>query len=51
MIKDKGLSSLQTAITERKKFDLNYVIQNFQLDSVVLVAKLLHLVELYLTLN
>lgn len=50
-VKDKALNSLHTAIIQRKKLDLNSILNNVELTDVRLLAKLLSILELNLTMN
>ena len=50
-VKDKALDSLSTALIERKKLDLNSLIQEVDLSTIAILTKLLKLIEICLMMG
>jgi hypothetical protein len=50
-VKERALNSLQTAIVQKRKLDLSSLLKDVELTDVRLLAKLLHTLELNLTMN
>lgn len=50
-MKEKALASLQTAIIQKRKLDLNSILRDVEFTDVRTLAKLLHILELNLTMN